>query len=592
MELGFRKDVPFMTDRQGERRLTTILAADVVGYSRLMGEDEEGTLETLAQRRHDVLEPLITRYGGRLFKLMGDGVLIEFTSVVNAVHCAVDLQSGMEAANRAAPGALQILLRVGINLGDAIALGGDLYGDCVNVASRLQAMAAPAGICLSERVYQHVVPILPLAYRDLGPRSLKNIARPLHVYALGAVGGGEQAADVIAKDREKPSIAVLPLTNMSGDPEQEFFADGLTEDIITELSRFHDLLVISRNSSFRFKGKTVDVKSAASELNVGYLVEGSVRKVGNRVRVTAQLIDALADQHIWAERYDRSMEDIFAIQDEITSAIVAILPGRIEAATRDRAAHKPTENMIAYECVLTGKRLHHRATREDNVAALDMLDRAIKLDPRYAHAHAWKACALGQAWVNNYVPDKDAVFELVNEEAQLALALDDNDSDVHRIMAALCLMRDDHDKAIYHQERALSLNPNDDLIVVQQGEILTWLGRADEGTEWILRAMRLNPYHPERFWSHLGRAHFVARRYAEAIQALKHLSAPDATQLALMAACHYGAGDAAEAARQTAEALKRQPDLTLETCLSMLHYKNQTDLTHHRDSLLLAGLPQ
>ena len=289
---------------------------------------------------------------------------------------------------------------------------------------------------------------------------------------------------------------MLPLANMSGDSEQEFFADGLTEDIITELSRFHDLLVISRNSTFVYKGKAVKVQEVAREFGVDYILEGSVRKAGGRIRVTVQLIDAETDRHIWAERYDRELEDIFAIQDEITRAIVATLQGRVEAATHERAKRKPTDNMIAYECVLAAKVLHHRATRSDNEQAQRLLDRALALDPNYAHAHAWKACVLGQTWVYDWCADRDATFQQVGAELELSLALDDNDSDVHRILAAVNLNRDDHDKAAYHQERALTLNPNYDLVVVQQGELLTWLGRPEEGIDWIKKAMRLNPISP------------------------------------------------------------------------------------------------
>ena len=579
-----------MAEERVQRRLAAILAADVVGYSRLMGEDEAGTLAALKLRRREVLAPLVSQHGGRIFKLMGDGALVEFPSVVDAVQCAVDIQSGMAAANAALPASKQLLLRIGVSLGDVMVEGGDLYGDGVNLAARLEGLAEPGGICLSEAAHHQVAAKLRLDYRDLGEQSVKNFDQPVRVYSIGTEPA-PTASQPAALVRDKPAIVVLPFANMSGDPEQEFFADGLTEDVITELSRFRELLVISRNTSTRYKGKAVEVKKIARELAVHYLLEGSVRKLGNRVRVTVQLIDAEADRHIWADRYDRELADIFAIQDEVTSSVVATLFRRVEAATRERAASKPTENMVAYECLLAGKLLHHRSTKEDNAAAMVLLERAIELDPRYAHAHAWAACTLGQAWGYGFCADRDATWKRIMAELQTAHALDDNVSDVHRILAAVHLTNNDHDKAVYHQDRALQLNPNDDLIVVQQGEVLTWLGRADEGIDWIKKAMRLNPYHPERYWNHLGRAYFVAHRYAEAVEAVKHIHAPDHFHHALLAAANGQMGNEAEACRHVGEALARKPGFTAADCLSTTHYKRQEDIDHHRAGLLKAGLP-
>ena len=435
---------------------------------------------------------------------------------------------------------------------------------------------------------------------SMGESEIKIIAKPVRVYrlnlggnlgAMGAAGKTGPGTPSPLELPDKPPIAVHPFVNISGDPEQEFFADGITEDILTELSRFRDLFVISRTSAFKYKGKALNIQEIASELGVQYVVEGSVRKAGDRVRVTVQLIDAETDRHIWAERYDRKLEDIFAIQDEISQAIVATLPGRVEAARRERAARKPTDNMAAYELVLGAKVLHHRSRRQSNQEALDMIQRAIAIDPKYAHAHAWKACILAQARTYGWVKDEEAAWNEVMNELQIALALDDNDSDVHRILAAVHLTHHEFDKAVFHQDRALSLNPNDDLIVVQKGEFLTWLGQPEDGIAWIEKAIRLNPYHPERFWNHLGRAYFVARRYPEAVAALQKISAPDHGHHAFLAAANAQNGDEAAATKHATHVLALEPAFSTADYLEKMHYASDDHRAHHREALLKAGLP-
>jgi adenylate cyclase len=581
-----------------ERRLAAVLAADMVGFSRLMEIDETGTLARLKTHRIELIDPAIAKNHGRIIKTTGDGMLVEFQSIVDAVLCAAEIQRRMARRNADVAPARWIQFRIGINLGDVIVENDDIFGDGVNIAARLETLAEAGGICVSGAVRDQVGQRLEdIEFEDLGDQSVKNIARPIRVFRVRfestTANRPEEAKDaaVATTISKKPSIAVLPLANMSGDPEQEFFADGLTEDIITELSRFHDLLVISRNSTFVYKGKAVKVQDVAREFAVDYVLEGSVRKAGGRVRVTVQLIDAETDRHIWAERYDRELKDIFAIQDEMTRAIVATLPGRVEAATHARAKRKPTDNMAAYECVLAAKVLHHRSTRDDNAQAQHLLDRALALDPNYAHAHAWKACVLGQTWVYNWCTDRDATFRQVAAELETTLALDDNDCDVHRILAALNLNRDDHDKAAYHQERALALNPHYDLVVVQQGELLTWLGRPEEGIDWIKKAMRLNPYHPERFWSHLGRACYCAEKYAEAAEAFSRITRPDHAHHAFLAATFAQMGNAVAAAAHAAEVLKREPTFSVADYLATQHYKREVDRLRHEAGLLKAGLP-
>jgi len=581
------------------RRLAAILAADASGYSRLMASDESATVAALDCARA-VFGEHIGAHQGRVIDMAGDSVLAVFDTAAGAVSAALAVQD--EIAERAAAHKepCEMRFRIGVHLGDVIEKSdGSVYGDGVNTAARLESIAAPGGVCVSEAVECALRHRLAVRFEDLGEQVLKNLPQPVRAFRVAAAAApaaraaaAPAAAPAAANEARaiKPAIAVLPFDNMSGEPEQEFFTDGITEDIITELSRFRDLFVISRNSSFKYKGRQVDVAKFARELGVQYVVEGSVRKAGNRVRITVQLIDAETDRHVWAERYDRDLADIFAIQDEVTASIVATLPGRIEAASRDRAARKTTGNLAAYELVLAGKLLHHRSNRADNDSALELLERAIALDPNYAHAHAWRACVLGQRWGYNWCDDRKALAALIVAELETALALDDNDSDVHRILAAINVVYENFEQCLYHQQRALSLNPNDDLVVVQQGEILTWCGQAEEGIAWIRKAMRLNPYHPERFWSHLARACFVAGRFDEALDAAGHITTPDAALLAFIAACHARLGNVDAARARIAELRSRAPAFTLADIVATLHYRNAADRERYLEALAIAGL--
>lgn len=579
-----------------EQKLAAVLAADMVGYSRLMEADERGTLARLRTHRIELIDPAIAKNQGRIIKTTGDGMLVEFQSVADAVRCAVEIQERMRRRNSDVPDDRRIQFRIGINLGDIIFDEGDIFGEGVNVAARVEQLCEVGGICVTAAVHDQVAGRLDVDFEDLGDKTLKNISRPVRIYRVAIEPPGQAAAPGNAQPAPKaaaakPTVAVLPFANMSGDPEQEFFVDGLTEDILTELSRRRELFVISRTSTFVYKGQAANLREVAQKLGAQYLVEGSVRKAGDRLRVTVQLIDTASDAHIWAERYDRKLDDVFAIQDEITAAIVATLPGRLEAAQSDQLARKKPSSMAAYECVLAAKVLHHRSTREDNAAAMKLVERALELDPDYAHAHAWRGCILGQAWGYNWVKDRDATFVKIAAELDKALALDDNDADVHRILAAVNITRGDMNRARYHQERALALNPNYDLAVVQMGELLTWLGRAEEGVEWIRKAMKLNPHHPARFWSHLGRAHFTARQYAKAIEAFMHLSAMDVAQHAFVAGCYGWLGDRTAAAAHVARIRELDPGFDLEKFLGTMHYANASDLQHLRDGLAKAGIP-
>jgi adenylate cyclase len=580
-----------------ERKLAAILAADIAGYSALMGADEEATVRDLKAHQSEIL-PLIANFDGRVIDTAGDGILAEFASVLNAVDCALAIQRKMAARNASVAVERRMQYRIGVNQGDVICDDTRIYGDGINVAARLESIAEAGGICLSGKVYEEVEGKLDLVCEDMGPQQLKNIARPVKVYRVDGrtlSGAAPQVASVPDRSSlpapDGPSIAVLPFTNMSGDPEQEFFADGLTEDILTALSRFREFLVISRNSTFVYKGKAVNVQEVANTLNVQYVVEGSVRKSGNRVRITVQLIEARKDRHVWAERYDRDLEDIFAIQDEVTSSIVATLPGRVEAATYQAIVRKPTESMAAYELVLTAKILHHRFRQEDNREAQKMIASALALDPNYAHAHAWRACIIGQSVVCNWAADPKAAMQTVRDELRIALALDPDDSDVHRILSAVHLLSRDYEACEYHQQRAVALNPNNDLIVVERGELSTWQGEPEKGIEWIKKAMRLNPHHPDRYWNHLGRAYFVARRYREAIEAFKHVTHPNQFHHAFLAASFAMMEDKAAAETHARSVLGLDPSFSAEAYLRTLYYRRDADRDHHRDALLRAALP-
>ncbi len=570
-----------MGDQPTQRRLAAILAADVAGYTRLMEQDTDGTVAAWQAARQEVIKPAVGDHSGKIVKLTGDGFLVEFSTVQDAVNCAIAMQRGMASSS--------LDFRMGVDLGDIVDDGEDIHGEGVNVAARLEGLADPGGICISGDVYNQVRNRVDAVFEDMGQQEVKNVSAPVQAYAVRFDGSAAPSASAAMAISDKPSIAVLPFDNMSGDPEQEFFTDGLTEDIITQLSRFKDLFVISRNSTFTYKGKAAKAQDVAQDLGVRYVIEGSVRKAGERIRVTVQLIDATDDHHVWAERYDRKLEDIFSIQDEITAAITATLPGRIEADSHDRARRKPTDNMMAYECVLAGKVLHHRSNREDNAEALRLLERAIELDPGYAHARAWRGCVLGQARIYGWCDDPDATHQEIADELDRALALDENDPDIHRILAAIYITRKNFDQALLHQEMALSLNPNYDLTVVQRGELMTWLGRAEEGIEWIRKAMRLNPYHPLRFWSHLGRAYFVARRYEDAVEAFKHIDAPDQLHHSFLAACYAYLGEDKQAAAHMHELMQRDPDFSVEDFMVTQHYLNKRDRRHHSDGLRKAG---
>ncbi|MEE8536255.1 MAG: adenylate/guanylate cyclase domain-containing protein, partial [Kiloniellales bacterium] len=418
-----------------KRRLAAILAADVVGYSRLMGEDEAGTLARLKSLRRELVQPKIAEGRGRIVKLMGDGLLAEFPSVVEAVRCAVAIQQDMAGREADLPDERRIRLRIGVNLGDIIVEGSDIYGDGVNIAARLEGLAEPDGICISGKVYQEVRKKLPTAFEDLGEQTVKNIAEPVRVYRwtdaaadpLPGMAGAEGALPL----PDKPSIAVLPFTNMSGDPEQEYFSDGITEDIITELSRFRSLFVIARGSTFVYKDSAVDARDVGRALGVVYVVEGSVRRAGERVRVTTQLIETASGNHVWAERFDRDIRDIFAVQDEITRTVAATIGGRVEAEGRQRAERTHPNSLKAYDYVLRAQAFYNQVSKQAHSEALPLLERAIEIDPRNARAHMLLGAIHDMEYWTGWTADFSRSLKLALRHGRTAVLLDDTDSLAH-----------------------------------------------------------------------------------------------------------------------------------------------------------------
>ena len=579
-----------------ERRLAAILAADVVGYSRLMGEDEAGTLARLKALRKELVQPKITGGRGRIVKLMGDGLLAEFPSVVEAVRCAVEIQQDMAGREAGLPDEHRIRLRIGVNLGDIIVEGSDIYGGGVNVAARLEGLAEPGGICISAKVHEEVRNKLPTAFEDLGEQKVKNIPEPVRVYRWAGASAdtipGMAGAEGALRLPDKPSIAVLPFVNMSGDAEQDYFADGLSEDIITELSRFQTFFVIARHSSFAYKGQSVNVGKVGQELGVAYVVEGSVRKASNRVRITAQLVEAASGNHIWAERYDHDQTDMFALQDEVTRSIVAAIPGRLESADLNRIKRKRPEDMAVYDYVLRGRMHHHRGTIDDNTEALRLLDKAIEMDSEFAEAYAWKACTLGQALARGFGDNKEELFAQDVEACEKALSLDENNFECHWIMCEVRMMVARLEDAELHHNKALDLNSNDPRVVAQRSELLTWLGRPLEGADWARQAMRLDPYNAAGRAHLLGRALYVARSYADAIEAFRQVRAPSFKHHAEIAACHAQLGSDEKARQHADEVLRLKPDFSIADHVQGLPFKEPRDRDQYRDGLAKAGLPE
>ncbi len=490
-----------------KRRLAAIMATDVVGYSRLIRADEEGTLAALKALRADLIDPKIAEHHGRIVKLMGDGMLVEFASVVDAVHAAVQTQQAVTDHNADVPADRRIEFRIGINLGDVVIDGDDIQGDGVNVAARLEGMAEPGGICVSGMVYEGVRDRIDIPFEDLGEQEVKNIERPVRVWRWlasdGAAPKGPLGATKPLPLPDKPSIAVLPFDNMSGDPEQEYFADGIAEDITTSLSKFSSLFVIARNSSFSFKGQQLEVKEIGKRLGVRYVVEGSVRRAGYRARISAQLVDAIEDKHIWAERYDRDLEDIFAVQDEVTLAIVQAIEPRLISSEQQRALRKPPENLDAWENFQRGMWHLFKYSPEECQAAYSFLQRAIILDPNFAAAHACLGYAHCLRVLHDISADPAEDIELALEAGRKAARLDEHEAYAYLTIGRAKIFQRRFDEALAATDRAISINPNFALAHMIRGHGLWHAGRPEEAVRSIDIGIRASP-HDSLMWVFLA----------------------------------------------------------------------------------------
>ena len=515
-----------MAEDRVERRLAAVWAGDIAGYSRLMGIDEEGTLRQLKAHRKELVDPKITEHRGRIVKTTGDGMLVEFVSVVDAVRCAVDIQRGMVERNASIPADKRIEFRIGLNVGDIIIDGDDIFGDGVNVAARLEALADPGGIMVSSVVHDQVRDKLSFGFEDMGEQTVKNIARPIGIHRISLAEAAtlteNQAAAATSKFEpsrtNRPSIAVLPFANMSGDPEQEYFADGISEDIITGLSKLRWFFVIARNSSFTYKGKAVDVKRAARELGVRYVLEGSVRRGGNRVRITAQLIDAATGNHIWADRYDGDLTDIFSLQDEITMKVVAAIEPKLLEAEGIRSQNRSPDDLDAWEMVIQANSLFWRLTKTEGDVAIAILRRAIAHYPDYGPAHSMLAFMLLLSQLTGWNIEESLGKEAATL-AERATELDDSDPWAHMALGYVAFSIRRTDEAVEQFQRALDLNPN---FAAAHGYLALALGLAGRSEEAIAhgeQAIHMSPHDPQNaiFNTAIAAAHYLAGRYAEAI---------------------------------------------------------------------------
>ena len=590
-----------MSDSPNNRRLAAILAADVVGYSRMMAADESGTLSALKRHRETVFDPTVVANNGRVFKLIGDGTLVEFGSVVDAVNCALAIQRAIAGDPATEP---KITLRIGVNLGDIILDGDDVYGDGVNVAARLEPLAEPGGVCVASIVNESVGNRIDVAFRDGGEVQVKNIDRPIRIWKWhpSNAGSARPTASAVPPPSAAPpakaesaSIAVLPFANMSGDAEQEYFSDGITEDIITDLSKIGGLVVIARNSTFAYKGRNVDIRTVGRELGVRTVLEGSIRKAGNRVRITGQLIDAGTGSHLWAERYDRDLNDIFAVQDEVTREIVSALRLTLSPAEKAKITNVDTTSSEAHDCVLRARQLLSRpGSREVFERSVVLLNRAVELDPEYAEAYACLGLAYNYDFHNNWSGKREESLAEGARCAEIAIARAPNDPFAHYVHGVMLAFQNRRGEALAAFDRALEISPNYALAINALGVGAIYAGRHEEAIVRIEQAVKLDPGNTSQYLHFLGMAYLLARKLETAAATLHEriLMVPetDFTRMFYASALgHLGRIEEAKAAWRELKGVN--PNYSLAVHLSRLAYDGKGDTEFIIEGLAKAGLP-
>ena len=563
-----------------ERKLSTIFASDVVGYSKMMGNNEEKTLEILGERR-EVIDSAITDYNGIIFGSAGDSVIAEFGSPVKAAECAVQIQGKMKTMNENVPEDQQMIFRIGINIGDVMVSKDNLFGDAVNVAARLESAAQPSGICVSKTVFDLINQKIRVSFEDAGKLDLKNIVEPIQAYFVIQKKGGvrfnqyEDSPQIKVEKAEQGSLAVMLFKNLSKDEDQAYFCEGFSEDLITVLSKYSKLLVVSGNASFTYRDKSKSPKEIGKELGVRYILEGSVRKLGQKVRIGAKLISADRENTIWSHNFDFTIDEMFDIQDELVETIVSTIVGHVDDEEVKQLVRVKPENHTAYDLVLQGLEYHRKSnvTLENAKKAVEFFDQAIEVDPNCARAHAWRACSL-----SNYVgwrPDEygEDWIDQCADSVIRSLEIDQNDHEAHRIMGAISLVRGDFELARHHQERAMELCPSDAYIMGKNAALLVYLGEPEKALEIVQHAMRINPFCPDDLFVDEGMCYFWLGKYSEAVNCFRKMKTPDRESIFYLTASLSKLGEGIKSAETLKQAFK-MTDLSVEDFLLTQHYQN------------------